>query len=94
MRRRPGERRGVRLAAYAGAVVVVALAAWWVATHPAALPTSQRTVTGSVPVGQPVYLGVFDAPDDLDRTLHVSGVRVFADATTEATIVPMVCLLT
>ena len=91
VRRRESPRRGVRLAACAGGLVVLVAAGWWVATHPAALPTSQRTVSASVPAGQAVYLGVFDPPAGFDRTLHVAGVRVFADATTEATIVPMLC---
>lgn len=84
-------RRGWRLAAYAVALVVLAAVAGWVATHPDPLPTSDRTVTASTPAGQPVFVGVFAVPADFGRTLEVSGVRVFATATTEATVTPHVC---
>ena len=84
-------RRGWRLTAYAAVLLVLAAAVWWVSTHPEGLETSDATVTASTPVGQPVFLGVFDTTADFDRTLHVSGVRIFATATGEVTITPHVC---
>ena len=63
-----------------GLLLAVAIAAW-VTTHPAALPTSTTRIQASTPVGQPVFVGVFTAPADSDRTLHLSGVKVFAIST-------------
>lgn len=87
----PSSRRGWRLGLYAVALALVAAVVGWVSTHPEPLPTSDATVTASTPVGQPVFLGVFATPADFGRTLHVSGVRVFATATAEVTITPHVC---
>jgi hypothetical protein len=84
-------RRGWRVAGYAVVLVVLLAAVWWVGTHPEPLPTSKTAVSASTPVGEPVYLGVFGTPAGFDRTLHVSGVRVFATATADVTIVPHVC---
>src|SRR5262249_22501204 len=39
----------------------------------------------------PLYLGAFAAPSDFGRTLHISGVRVFASTTTKVTITPRLC---
>jgi hypothetical protein len=84
-------RRGWRITAYAAFLVAVLAVLALVSTHPKALPTSDTTVRAETPVGDPVYVGVFVAPADFDRTLHVSGVRVFAGATGHVTIVPHVC---
>jgi hypothetical protein len=73
------------------ALVVVAAVVGWVSTHPADLPTSSERVTASTPVGTPVYVGVFGAPSDFDRTLHVSGVKIFAVSTVEMDITPWLC---
>jgi len=59
----------------AGALAVVLWAAWWM-THPAALPTPDREVTGSTPAKVPVYVGLLGPADDLDRTLHITDVTV------------------
>ena len=84
-------RRGWRVAPYVAALAVLAAVVGWVSTHPTGLATSSIRVTASTPVSEPVFLGVYGAPADFDRTLHVSGVRVFATSTAPVTIVPHVC---
>jgi hypothetical protein len=87
----PGGRSGARWAAYGGVLVVVVAVLAWLATHPASLPTSDKRIRASAPVGQAVFLGVFVAPEDFGRTLDLNGVRVFATASVGTTIVPHVC---
>ncbi len=77
--------------AYVVVLVVLLAVIGWVSTHPEALATTDATVRAETPVGESVYLGVFATPADFDRTLHIAGVRVFASATAEVTIVPHVC---
>ena len=84
-------RRGWRILAYVVLLAVLVAAIGWVSTHPDELATSQARVTASTPVDEPVFLGVFGTPADFGRTLHVSGVRIFATATADVTIVPHVC---
>jgi hypothetical protein len=84
-------RTGWRVLLYAVVLVVLLAAIGWVSTHPEALATTDATVRAETPVSEPVYLGVFGTPADFDRTLHIAGVRVFADATGDVTIVPHVC---
>src|SRR3954447_18284125 len=84
-------RRGWRIAAYVAFLLAMLAVLGWVSTHPKGLATSTTRVQAETPVGQPVYVGVFGAPADFDRTLHVSGVRVFATSTTDAIIVPHIC---
>jgi len=84
-------RTGWRFATYALALGVLLAVVGWVSTHPEALPTSTATVQAETPVAVPVYVGVFGTPADFDRTLHVSGVRLFATAGAEVTIVAHVC---
>ena len=80
-----------RVAALVGIAVVVGVLAY-VTTHPEELPTSDRVVTASTPVGKPVYVGVFQAGPDFDRTLHVSGIKVFAQSTVPVRITPHLCV--
>ena len=80
--RRPG------LVAALAVLAVVAAVVAYVTTGPDELPTSEAVVTASTPVGQPVYLGVFQVGTDLD---HVSGVKVFATSTVPVTITTHVC---
>jgi hypothetical protein len=80
----------VRLAALAGLIVFVTVVGY-VTTHPEELPTSDGLVTASTPVGQPVYVGVFQADAGFDRTLDLSGVKVFAVSTVPVTITPHLC---
>ena len=84
-------RRGWRLAAYAVLIVALVAAVGWVSTHPEPLETADRKVFASTPVTEPVYVGVYATRADFGRTLHVSGVRVFATASAEVSIVPRVC---
>ena len=88
VRRRPR----IATVAWALALVVVAAVLAWVATHPSDLPTSTRTVRASTPVGQPVFVGVFSAPGDFDRELHLAGVKIFATSTAgDVEITPHLC---
>jgi hypothetical protein len=80
----------VRVAALVGIALVVAVVAY-ATTHPEELPTSDELVTASTPVGRPVYLGVFQADAGFDRTLDVSGIKVFAESTVPVTITPHLC---
>lgn len=80
----------LRVAALVGLVVFVAATAY-VTTHPAELPTSDGVTTASTPAGQPIYLGVFQAGADFDRTLDISGIKVFAVSTVPVTIAPHLC---
>jgi hypothetical protein len=84
-------RRGLRFTAYAVVLVLLVAVIGWVSTHPDDLPTSQKRVMASTPVAEPVFIGVFDTSADFDRSLHVSGVRVFATSTVDVTIIPHVC---
>jgi hypothetical protein len=83
--------RGWRITTYALLLLVLVVALGWVSTHPDPLPTTATSVHAETPVGEPVYVGVFGTPADFGRTLHVAGVRVFATATADVTIVPHVC---
>ncbi len=76
-----------------GIVVVALLAALavWYVNNPSALPTSNATVNASTVAGQPVYLGVFAATDEFERTLHLSGVKVRTTANTQVDVVPYLC---
>jgi hypothetical protein len=84
-------RRGWRITAYAAFLLAMVALLAWVSTHPKELATSNTRVKAETPVGQHVYVGVFGTPADFDRTLHISGVRVFATSTSDVTIVPHVC---
>lgn len=88
VRRRPR----AALAGWGLGILVVAAVVWWVSTHPTALPTSTTTIRASTPVGQPVFVGVYTASADADRTLHLSGVKVFATSTVgDVEITPHLC---
>ncbi len=84
-------RRGWRITTYAAVLAVLLAVVGWVSTHPTSLPTSETAVRAETPVGQPVYVGVFAAPADFERALHVAGVHVFATSIADVTIVPHVC---
>jgi hypothetical protein len=73
-----------------GVGLLVALGIWYVNT-PSALPTSNATVNASAVAGQPVYLGVFSATDEFERTLHLSGVKVHTTANTHVEVTPHLC---
>jgi hypothetical protein len=77
--------------ALAGLVAVASLGggAWFV-THPEPLPTSDAMVHATTPVGQPVYVGMF-TPDDFDRTLRLSGVKVHTTSSVDVDVQPLLC---
>ena len=72
------------------ALVVVGWLAWYVLS-PGALPTSADTVRAEGVAGAPLYVEMFHAADDLDRTLHVSGVDVAGDVPEGASVTPLLC---
>ena len=72
------------------AVLLVALAVWYV-NSPSTLPTSNATVNASTTAGRPVYIGVFAATKEFERTLHLSGVKVRTTANTRVDVVPHLC---
>ena len=84
-------RRAWRITLYVVLLAVLVAVIGWVSTHPKALATTDETVQAETPVAEPVFVGVFGTPADFDRTLRISGVRVFATATADVTIVPHVC---
>jgi hypothetical protein len=84
-------RRGWRITAYVAFLVAMLAVIGWVSTHPKSLDTSTARVEAETPVGEPIYVGVFGAPADFGRNLHVSGVRVFATSTADITITPHIC---
>ena len=76
-----------------GVVAALIVAGWlaWYLLSPGALPTSERTVQADGVAGAPLYVAMFEAPDDFDRTLHVSGVDVPGDFPDGATANPLLC---
>jgi len=90
LRVRGRSRWAVRVAWLTGLVVFAALAAR-VASSPEELPISDEVVAASTPVDRPIYLGVFQADASFDRSLHLSGVKVFAESTVPVTITTHVC---
>jgi hypothetical protein len=72
-------------------VALAATVVAYVATHPDELPTTDGVVTASTPSGRPVFVGVFAAPAGFGRSVHVSGVKVFATAPGPVTITPHLC---
>lgn len=92
----PRPKRQSRLWRWAPAVGAVALLVGWVVwyvTTPEDLPTDPTPVTAAGVVGQPLYVGMFAAPGDFQRTLHMSGVIVHADSSDKKslTIKPLLC---
>lgn len=69
------------------------LLAWfiWYATTPEELPTSEKTVSAPGVAGTPLYVGMFSAPDDLGRTLRISGVKVHATTSADLEVTPLLC---
>jgi hypothetical protein len=81
-------RRGLVLLWIAAVAVVIAFGAWFV-THPAPLPVPDQPVAVEVPLGEAVYVGVYDPAADDDRTLHISEATIEVDG--PATVVARVC---
>jgi len=72
------------------AVLLAGLAVWHV-NSPGGLPTSTAAINASTTAGRSVYIGVFAAGSEFDRTLHLSGVKVHTTANTEVDVVPHLC---
>lgn len=89
--RRLQDSRLWRVAAVGGAVVLVLAWTVWYAVSPEALPTVDRSVEAPGVVGEPVYVGMYHAPVDVDRTLQVSGVKVHTSASVELRVQPLLC---
>jgi len=69
-------------------VVAVGFGAWFV-THPPPLPQPEQPVEVRMPLGEAVYVGIYDPAADDDRTLHISDVAI--DAHGEATVAALAC---
>lgn len=82
-----------RTGPFLAALVVAAVVgiAIWYANTPARLPVTDRSVSVSTPVDQPVYFGVFAPSDEFGRTLTLSGVKVHTTSNTEVQVVPLLC---
>lgn len=76
-----------------GVVAALIVAGWlvWYLLSPGALPTSSNTVQGNGVAGAPLYVQMFQAPDDFDRTLNVSGVDVTGEIPDGVTATPLLC---
>lgn len=76
-----------------GVVAALVLLGWlaWYLLSPGALPTTASTVTGNGVAGTPLYVGMFHAPSDFDRTITVSGVEVTGDVPDGVTVTPLLC---
>lgn len=73
-------------------LALVASVVGYVTTHPDELPVAADPVTASTPAGRPVFVGVFGTSSgDFDRTLEISGVKVFATAPGPVTVTPHLC---
>lgn len=73
-----------------GIALLLGVGVWYV-NSPKALPTSDAALNASAVAGQPVYLGVFVATHDFERTLHLSGVKVHTTANTQVRVRPLLC---
>jgi hypothetical protein len=74
----------------ATAVLLAALVVWYV-NSPSDLPTTDDPVNASATAGTPVYVGVFAADRDFERSLRLSGVKVHTTANTQVDVVPHLC---
>lgn len=78
-----------------GIVAIVVLALLGLLTlyikTPTPLPTSGRTVTAQGAAGQDLYIGMFAAGRDFDRTIRIRGVKVDAKASGRLAITPLLC---
>lgn len=81
-------RRGLVVLWIGALAVVVAFGAWFV-THPAPLPVPDEPVAVEVPLGEAVYVGIYDPAADDERTLHISEATIEVDGA--ATVVARVC---
>lgn len=75
------------------AAVILLPGSWlvWYVNTPADLPVTAREISDTAVSGQPVYVGMFNAPSGFGRTLHMSGVKVHTVATIDLEVTPMLC---
>lgn len=75
------------------AVALILLVSWflWYATTPEPLSTAEKAVSASGVAGTPLYVGMYAPPDDFDRTLRISGVKVRATSSTDIELTPLLC---
>ncbi len=83
-------RRGRILIGLAGLALLVGWLVWYAMT-PEKLPTSAKTISADGVVDTPLYVGMFAAADDFDRTLHISGVKVHTTTSAELSVTPLLC---
>ena len=82
-------RRGRVLLWIVAIVVVVGFGAWFV-THPAPLPAPAEPVQVRSPLGEALYVGIYNPASDDERTLHISQVSIDVDGEV-AVVRPLVC---
>lgn len=72
---------------------VALLVAWvvWYATTPSKLPVEDKVVTANTVVATPIYVGMFTAPGDFDRTLRVAGIKTRTTANAAIKVTPVLC---
>lgn len=83
-------RRGRILIGLAGLALLVGWLVWYAMT-PEKLPTSAKTISADGVVDTPLYVGMFAAADDFDRTLRISGVKVHTTTSAELSVTPLLC---
>ncbi len=71
-------RRGLVLLWIVAVAVAIAFGAWFV-THPAPLPVADEPVEVQLPLGEAVYVGIYNPAADDDRTVHISEVTIDVD---------------
>lgn len=84
-------RRRVRQAVGAVVAALLAVLVIWYVNSPSDLPTTDSPVNASATAGTPVYVGVFAADQDFERSLRLSGVKVHTTANTQVDVVPHLC---
>lgn len=89
--RRGPSRRTTNIALVAAAIVLPLSWLVWFVTTPPDFSTNSRQASGATIAGTPLYVGMYNAPSGFDRTIRVTGVKVQARASTDATVVPLLC---
>lgn len=88
--RKPSTRTTAMIAAGCAAALALAWYVWFINT-PAELGTSGRTASGSTVVDRTLYIGMYAVPDEFDRDIRLSGVKVSARADVAFEIEPLLC---
>lgn len=87
---RPSPRRTAIIAAACVGALALAWYVWFINTPPD-LGTSSRTATGSTVVDRTLYVGMYAMPEDSDRDIRISGIKVSARSTVDLDIEPLLC---